>query len=215
MRAYKNDFLELSLELEVLRFGDFTLKSGRNSPYFFDAGLFNTGYAAAKLGRYYASAIAESEIEFDMLFGPAYKGIPLVALAAAALAEHHDIDTPYAYNRKEAKDHGEGGSTIGAPVSGRVMIVDDVITAGTAVREAAGLIEGLGAEVAGLVICLDRQEVGNGSKSAVQDIEDSLGIPVVSIVRLEEMIELLEESAEYGQHLKSVLAYRSKYGVRQ
>jgi len=213
MRAYKNDFLELSLELEVLRFGDFTLKSGRNSPYFFDAGLFNTGYAAAKLGRYYASAIAESEIEFDMLFGPAYKGIPLVALAAAALAEHHDIDTPYAYNRKEAKGHGEGGSTVGAPVAGRVMIVDDVITAGTAVREAAKIIDDLGATVAGLVISLDRQEVGSGSRSAVQELEDALDMPVVSIVRLEDMIELLEESTEYGEHLASVLEYRRRYGV--
>ena len=215
MRAYKNDFLELALELGVLKFGEFTLKSGRVSPYFFNAGLFNTGYAAAKLGRYYASAIAESDIEFDMLFGPAYKGIPLVALAASALAEHKDIDVPYAYNRKEEKGHGEGGSTVGAPVEGRVLIVDDVITAGTAVREAASLIERLGAKLAGLVISLDRQEVGQNAHSAVQDIERSLGIPVVSIVQLEDMIELLEESAEYGEHLEAVLAYRKKYGVRQ
>jgi orotate phosphoribosyltransferase len=213
MRAYKNDFLELSLELGVLRFGEFTLKSGRISPYFFNAGLFNSGYAAAKLGRYYASAIAESEVEFDVLFGPAYKGIPLVALAAAALAEHKDIDVPYAYNRKEAKDHGEGGSIVGGPLEGRVMIVDDVITAGTAVREAADLIRQQGAEVAGLVISLDRQEVGEGSLSAVEEVEQSLGVPVISIVQLEDLIELLEESKEYGEHLESVLAYRKKYGT--
>jgi len=215
MRAYKNDFLELSLELGVLRFGEFTLKSGRISPYFFNAGLFNTGYAAAKLGRYYASAIAESDVEFDMLFGPAYKGIPLVALAAAALAEHKDIDVPYAYNRKEAKDHGEGGNIVGAPLEGRVMIVDDVITAGTAVRDAADVIRREGAEPAGLVISLDRQEVGTGSLSAVEEIEQSMQMPVLSIVQLEDLVELLEESAEYGEHLDAVLAYRNQYGIKR
>lgn len=214
MRTYKNDFLELALELGVLRFGEFTLKSGRVSPYFFNAGLFNTGYAAAKLGRYYANTIVDSEIEFDMLFGPAYKGIPLVALAASALAEHHDLDVPYAFNRKEAKAHGEGGSTVGAPVEGRVLIVDDVITAGTAVREAVDIIQSQGATVAGLIISLDRQEVGQGDKSAVEDLEQSLNIPVSSIVRLEDMIELLEESGEYGEYLDAVLAYRKQYGIR-
>ena len=214
MRTYKNDFLELALELGVLRFGEFTLKSGRVSPYFFNAGLFNTGYAAAKLGRYYANTIVDSDIEFDMLFGPAYKGIPLVALAASALAEHHDLDVPYAFNRKEAKAHGEGGSTVGAPVEGRVLIVDDVITAGTAVREAVDIIQSQGATVAGLIISLDRQEVGQGDKSAVEDLEQSLNIPVSSIVRLEDMIELLEESGEYGEYLDSVLAYRKQYGIR-
>src|SRR5690606_16544942 len=149
-----------ALEIGVLRFGEFTLKSGRMSPYFFNAGLFSSGYAAAKLGRYYASAIAASKIEFDMLFGPAYKGIPLAALAAAALAEHHDVDVPYSFNRKEAKTHGEGGSVIGAPLNGRVLIVDDVITAGTAAREAHRIITSAGAEVAGLVISLDRSEIG-------------------------------------------------------
>lgn len=215
MRAYKNEFLELSLELEALRFGEFELKSGRISPYFFNAGQFNTGYAAAKLGRYYASAIVESDVEFDMLFGPAYKGIPLVALAAAALAEHKDVDVPYAYNRKEAKQHGEGGSIVGAPVSGRVMIVDDVMTAGTAVREAVGLIRELGADVAGLVISLDRQEVGTGETSAVEEVEQTLGIPVISIVQLEDLVELLEESSEYGTHLNAVLDYRKRYGIKQ
>jgi orotate phosphoribosyltransferase len=213
MRAYKREFLELSLELGVLRFGEFTLKSGRASPYFFNAGLFSSGYAAAKLGRYYASAIAESGVEFDMLFGPAYKGIPLATLAAAALAEHHDIDVPYAFNRKEAKAHGEGGSIVGAPLAGRVLIVDDVITAGTAVREAHEIITRSSAEVAGLVISLDRQEVGQGSTSAVQELEQALGIPVISIVRLEDLIDMLEDSTEYAEYLDPVLKYREKYGI--
>jgi orotate phosphoribosyltransferase len=212
MRAYKSEFLELALELGVLRFGEFTLKSGRVSPYFFNAGLFSTGYAAAKLGRYYASAIADSEIEFDMLFGPAYKGIPLATLAAAALAEHHDVDVPYAFNRKEAKEHGEGGSIVGAPLAGKVLIVDDVITAGTAVREAARIISNGGAEVAGLVISLDRQEIGRDSRSAVQELEQSLKIPVISIVQLEDLIDLLEESEEYAEFLEPVVKYRQQYG---
>jgi orotate phosphoribosyltransferase len=213
MRAYKREFLELSLELSVLRFGEFTLKSGRNSPYFFDAGLFNTGYAAAKLGRYYASAIADSEVEFDMLFGPAYKGIPLAALAASALAEHHDLDVPYAFNRKEAKGHGEGGSIVGAPLAGRVLIVDDVITAGTAVREAQQIITSAGADIAGLVISLDRQEIGRDSRSAVQEVEQTLRIPVISIVQLEDLVDMLEESTEYSEFLEPIRDYRSKYGI--
>lgn len=213
MRAYQREFLDLALELGVLRFGEFRLKSGRNSPYFFDAGLFCSGYAAAKLGRYYASAIAAAEIEFDMLFGPAYKGIPLATLAAAALAEHHDIDVPYAFNRKEPKDHGEGGNIVGASLTGKVFIVDDVITAGTAVREAQAIIQSAGAEVAGLVISLDRQEVGNDSRSAVQELEQSLQISVVSIVTLESLVDMLEESNEYTDFLEPVRKYRQKYGV--
>jgi orotate phosphoribosyltransferase len=213
MQAYKKEFLELAIELDVLKFGEFTLKSGRESPYFFNAGLFNTGYAAAKLGRFYSSAIAESGIRFDMLFGPAYKGIPLVALTAASLAEHRDIDVAYAFNRKEAKSHGEGGSIVGAPLAGDVLIVDDVITAGTAVREACQIIAGAGANVAGLVISLDRQEVGKDSRSAVQELEHSLGIPVISIVKLEDLVDLLEESKEYAEHLAPVLQYRKKYGA--
>jgi orotate phosphoribosyltransferase len=213
MRGYKREFIELALELGVLRFGEFTLKSGRVSPYFFNAGLFNTGYAAAKLGRFYAAAIAESRVRFDMIFGPAYKGIPLAALAASSLAEHHDIDVPFTYNRKEAKAHGEGGTVVGAPLSGEVLIVDDVITAGTAVREAYQIISGAGAEIAGLVISLDRQERGQGAYSAVQELKQSLDIPVISIVQLDDLIDILEESSEYEQYLEPVLAYRKQYGV--
>jgi len=213
MRGYKREFIELALELGVLRFGEFTLKSGRVSPYFFNAGLFNTGYAAAKLGRFYAEAVAQSGMQFDMLFGPAYKGIPLATLAAASLAEQHDIDVPYAFNRKEAKAHGEGGSIVGAPLSGGVLIVDDVITAGTAVREAYQIISAAGAEVAGLVISLDRQERGQGPYSAVQEVKQSLDIPVVSIVQLDDLITLLEESSEYEEFLDPVQSYRKQYGV--
>ena len=213
MRAYKREFIDLALELEVLRFGEFTLKSGRVSPYFFNAGQFNTGYAAAKLGRFYAAAVADSGVEFDMLFGPAYKGIPLVALAAASLAEHHGIDVPYTYNRKEAKAHGEGGNVVGGDLEGRVLIVDDVITAGTAVREAYQIITSSGADIAGLIISLDRQERGQGASSAVQELRDSLGIPVISIVQLDDVVEVLDESEEYGEFLEPVLEYRRKFGV--
>ena len=213
MQAYKKEFIELALELGVLRFGEFRLKSGRVSPYFFNAGLFNTGYAAARVGRYYAAAIADSGLRFDMVFGPAYKGIPLAALTAAALAEHQDIDVPYAYNRKEAKGHGEGGEVVGSPLEGRVLIVDDVITAGTAVREAYQIITAAGADVVGLAISLDRQERGQGTLSAVQELKQSLGIAVISIIRLEDLIDILEESSEYEEYLAAVLAYRREYGV--
>ncbi len=213
MRAYKKEFIELAIELGVLRFGEFTLKSGRVSPYFFNAGLFNTGYAVAKLGRYYAAAVAEANFKFDMIFGPAYKGIPLVALTASSLAEHQDIDVPFSYNRKEAKAHGEGGSIVGAPLEGRVLIIDDVITAGTAVREAYQIITAAGAEVAGLVISLDRQERGQGPASAVQELQQALGISVVSIISLNDLIVTLEESKEYESYLEPVLEYRQKFGV--
>ena len=213
MQAYKREFIDLALELGVLRFGEFTLKSGRVSPYFFNAGLFNTGYAAARLGRYYAAAIAESGVKFDMLFGPAYKGIPLAALSAAALAEHQDIDVPFAFNRKEAKAHGEGGSIVGASLAGRVLIVDDVITAGTAVREAYQIIAAAGAEVAALAISLDRQERGQSTLSAVQELKQALGIPVISIIRLNDLISVLEESSDYGEFLEPVVKYRQEYGV--
>lgn len=213
MQAYKKEFIDLSLELGVLRFGEFTLKSGRESPYFFNAGLFSTGYAAARLGRFYAAAIAESDVRFDMIFGPAYKGIPLAALTAAALAEHYGVDVPYAYNRKEAKAHGEGGSIVGADLEGRILIVDDVITAGTAVREAYQIIASTSAEIAGLVISLDRQERGKATMSAVQELRQTLGIPVISIIALSDLIDSLEESSDYEAHLESLLEYRRNYGV--
>ncbi|HJR71077.1 MAG TPA: orotate phosphoribosyltransferase [Gammaproteobacteria bacterium] len=214
MNAYKTEFLELALELGVLRFGEFTLKSGRVSPYFFNAGLFNSGYAAAKLGRCYASAVAALDFEFDMLFGPAYKGIPLVVLASAALASQHDQDYPFAFNRKETKDHGEGGSIIGAPLAGKVLIVDDVITAGTAVREVLDLVRGAGATPAGVLVALDREEVAPKARvSAVQQLEEELRVPIRSIVTLTDLIDHLEEDKEYEQHLPAVRAYRNRYGV--
>lgn len=213
MQAYQREFIDLALELGVLRFGEFVLKSGRESPYFFNAGLFNTGYAAARLGRYYAAAIVDADIEFDMLFGPAYKGIPIVTVTAAALAEQYDIDVPYAFNRKEAKAHGEGGSVVGGPLEGRVLIVDDVITAGTAVREAYQLIAATNAEIAGLAISLDRQERGQGAMSAVQELNAALGIPIISIIQLKDLVQAIEESSEYGEFLDPILEYRRKYGV--
>ena len=208
MQPYKQQFIRFCLELGVLRFGEFTLKSGRVSPYFFNAGLFNTGGAMLALGRFYASALVESRVEYDMLFGPAYKGIPLVTATATALADRHGIDKPLAFNRKEAKDHGEGGSIVGAPLGGRVLIVDDVITAGTAIRESETLIE-----AAGVLIALDRQERGRGERSAVQEVEESMGVPVVSIIGLADLIEHLESEARHGPELAAVAAYRDAYGV--
>lgn len=213
MQAYKKQFFDLALAKGILRFGSFTLKSGRVSPYFFNAGGFDDGHSLSLLARCYAMAIRDSGPAFDMLFGPAYKGIPLATLAAAALAEHHDIDVPYSFNRKEAKAHGEGGNVVGAPLQGRVLIVDDVITAGTAVREAYQIISRAGADVAGLVISLDRQERGQGALSAVQELRQSLDIPVISIVQLDDLINILEESSEYERYLEPVLAYRKQYGV--
>lgn len=214
MRAYKTEFLDLALEMGVLQFGRFELKSGRVSPYFFNAGLFNTGYAAVKLGRCYAAAVEALDIEFDMLFGPAYKAIPLVTLAAAALAERHDRDYPFAYNRKEVKDHGEGGRTIGAPVNGRVLILDDVITAGTAFKETLDIVRAAGGTPAGLLVGLDREEVASRHRiTAIQQLEAETGVPIRSIVTLTDLVDHLEEDTDFAAHLPAVRAYRNRYGV--
>jgi len=213
MDKYKAGFIELAMQVGVLKLGEFELKSGRISPYFFNSGLFNTGLAAAELGRYYAVAARTSGIEFDMLFGPAYKGIPLVALTAASLADDHGQDLPFAFNRKEPKSHGEGGSIVGAPLSGKVLIVDDVITAGTAIRESVEIIRAAGAEPAGILIALDRQECGTGTLSAVQEVEQSLGVKVASIIQLADLIEWLEKQGNNTKMLDSVKEYCLKYGI--
>jgi orotate phosphoribosyltransferase len=213
MQAYQRDFIRFAIERGVLRFGEFTLKSGRTSPYFFNAGLFNSGLALAQLGRFYAAAVVDSGIPFDVLFGPAYKGIPLAAATAVALAEHHQIDIPWCFNRKEAKDHGEGGTLVGAPLAGRVLIIDDVITAGTAIREVMQIIQAQEAQAAGVLIALNRQERGQGELSAIQEVERDFGMPVVSIVSLEQVLEYLAGDAELKQHLPAVEAYRANFGI--
>ncbi|AIG03779.1 orotate phosphoribosyltransferase [Pseudomonas fluorescens] len=214
MQAYQRDFIRFAIDRGVLRFGEFTLKSGRTSPYFFNAGLFNSGSALAQLGRFYAAAIVESGISFDVLFGPAYKGIPLAAATAVALAEHHGRDLPWCFNRKEAKAHGEGGSLVGAPLAGEVLIIDDVITAGTAIREVMQIIASQeGAKAAGVLIALNRQERGNGELSAIQEVERDFGIPVVSIVSLNQVLQFLEDDPQLKQHLPAVRAYREQFGV--
>jgi orotate phosphoribosyltransferase len=205
-------FIDLCLRLGVLRFGEFKLKSGRLSPYFFNAGSFNTGGGLAELGRHYAEAIHKSTWVFDVLFGPAYKGIPLVAAASIALADRHGRDAPWAFNRKEAKDHGEGGSIVGTPLRGRVLIIDDVITAGTAIREAVDIITAAGAQPVGVVLALDRQERGTGQLSAVQEVEQTMRLPVTSILKLDDLIEYLERSGNASQ-LAATRAYRAQYGV--
>lgn len=213
MLPYQKEFIDFALARNILRFGQFTLKSGRISPYFFNAGLFNTGEALARLGRFYAEAISRQAPAFDVLFGPAYKGIPLATAASIALYEHHGNDIPWCFNRKEAKDHGEGGNLVGSPLTGRVLIIDDVITAGTAIRESMALIEAHGATPAGVIIALDRQERGQGEKSAIQEVEETWGIPVLSIVRLEDLIQYLGEQPEMHEHLERVQAYRAEYGI--
>ena len=205
MQQYQRDFLNFALKAGVLKFGEFTLKSGRISPYFFNAGLFNTGANLAELGRFYARAIVDEGIGFDVLFGPAYKGIPLAAVTAAALWDSHGMDVPYAFNRKEAKDHGEGGSIVGHELTGRVLIIDDVITAGTAIRESMEIIHSQGAAPAGVVIALDRQEKGRGDKSAIQEVEQDNGLPVASIARLEHLVDYLREKPEFPGDRKSVV----------
>lgn len=210
---YRQAFVEFALQREVLRFGQFTLKSGRLSPYFFNAGLFNTGATLAELGRYYARAIIDSGVQFDMLFGPAYKGIPLVATVAIALADEHGRDLPFAFNRKEAKDHGEGGTLVGAPLSGRVLVVDDVISAGTSVRESVRLIEAGGARMAGVAIAIDRQERGQGERSAVQEVEQEFGCPVVAIADLNALAAYLGGRPERTADLARLETYRAEFGV--
>jgi len=213
MQPYQRDFIRFAIDRGVLRFGEFTLKSGRTSPYFFNAGLFNTGSALAQLGRCYAAAIVDSKIPFDVLFGPAYKGIPLAATTAVALADQHQLDVPWCFNRKEAKDHGEGGSLVGAPLAGDVLIIDDVITAGTAIREVMQIINAQQAKAAGVLIALNREERGNGELSAIQEVERDFGIPVVSIVSLAQVLEFLADDPQLKQHLPAVEAYRAQYGI--
>jgi orotate phosphoribosyltransferase len=217
MKDYQREFIEFALTKQVLRFGEFTLKSGRTSPYFFNAGLFNTGGDLARLGRFYAQALADSNIEFDLLFGPAYKGIPIATTTAVALADHHDMDLPYCFNRKEAKTHGEGGSLVGSPLQGKIMLVDDVITAGTAIRESMEIIKAHGAELSGVLIALDRQEKGQGELSAIQEVERDFGTQVIAIVTLADVVTYLEEKVssqpELATSLSSINKYRENYGI--
>ena len=214
MHEYQWEFIRFALDRNVLRFGEFTLKSGRTSPYFFNAGLFNTGSSLARLGRYYAQAmIHNGPKDVDMIFGPAYKGIPLAAVTAVSLADSFDIDLPYCFNRKEAKDHGEGGSLVGAPLEGRVLIIDDVITAGTAIREVMQIIKTAGAEPAAVMVALDRQERGQGELSAIQEVERDFGIPVISIVSLTQILAFLEDDEQLRKYLPAVQAYREQYGI--
>jgi orotate phosphoribosyltransferase len=209
----KKRFIQLAIENDVLRFGEFTLKSGRTSPYFFNAGLFNSGKALAELGACYAKVIIDQALEFDVLFGPAYKGIPLAAAIAVALSTEHGIDKPYAFNRKEAKDHGEGGSLVGADVHGNVLIVDDVITAGTAIREAVDIIAAEGGQTSSILIALDRQERGQGKLSAIQEVQQDFGVSVHSIITMADLIAYIQTDENYSQHLDAMQAYRDQYGI--
>ena len=213
MYPYQKDFIEFSIGHQVLRFGEFTLKSGRLSPYFFNTGLFNSGASIARLGRYYAETVSRAKLPFDMVFGPAYKGVPLAGAPAIALAEEHGRDLPYAFNRKEAKDHGEGGLTVGAPLAGRVLIVDDVISAGLSVGESIALIRAAGAEPAAVVVALDRQERSQGALSAIQEVERRHDIPVLSIIRLDDILACLSETPGMEAALTAIRAYRAQYGV--
>ena len=213
MQKYQREFIQFAIEQKVLRFGEFTLKSGRVSPYSFNAGLFNSGAVLAKLGRFYAAAIQEANIEFDVLFGPAYKGIPLATAAVVSLSNDYGLDVPYVFNRKEAKDHGEGGNLVGAPLQGRVMIIDDVITAGTAIREVMDIINANQATPAAVMIALNRMEKGKGELSAIQEVERDYGMQVVSIVSLTDIVDYLSEVGGYEASVKAINAYREQYGI--
>ena len=217
MKDYQREFIEFAIEKKVLRFGEFTLKSGRISPYFFNAGLFKTGGDLARLGRFYAATLVDSKIDFDLIFGPAYKGIPIATTTAVALFDHHNLDVPYCFNRKEAKTHGEGGSLVGAELEGKIMLVDDVITAGTAIRESMEIIKTQGAELSGVLIALDRQEKGQGSLSAIQEVERDFGTQVAAIVTLGDVVSFLEEKVasqpELAENLENINKYRENYGI--
>ena len=214
MENYKQKFIEMSIQIGALKFGEFELKSGRVSPYFFNMGLFSTGQALKNIGEFYASALEESDIEFDMLFGPAYKGIPLASVMSASLFMNYDKDVPFVYNRKEKKDHGEGGRIVGPPLSGKIVIVDDVITAGTAIKEASQIIRETGAEISGIIIAIDRQEKGAGEYSAVQEASSKLGVPVISIVNLDQILAFVKNSSsELEDHVEAIESYRKEYGA--
>lgn len=213
MQEYQKKFIEFSLARNVLKFGQFTLKSGRTSPYFFNAGLFNTGGDLAKLGQFYAQALQTADIDYDVLFGPAYKGIPIATTTAVALADKHGVDKPYCFNRKEAKTHGEGGNLVGSPLAGKIMLVDDVITAGTAIRESMQLIQANDAKLAGVLIALDRQEKGQGELSAIQEVERDFNTQVVSIVCLADLVEYLADKSDMTEHLANINQYRTDYGI--
>jgi orotate phosphoribosyltransferase len=213
MKDYQKEFIEFALEKQVLKFGQFTLKSGRTSPYFFNAGLFNSGRDLARLGRFYAAALMDSGIEYDLLFGPAYKGIPIATTTAVALSNDYDLDVPYCFNRKEAKTHGEGGSLVGSKLQGKIMLVDDVITAGTAIRESMDIIQAHHAQLAGVLIALDREEKGKAELSAIQEVERDYGAKVISIVTLSDLIIYLEAKPEMQEHLAAVKTYREQYGI--
>ena len=213
MKAFQRDFIEFAIERGVLKFGEFTLKSGRVSPYFFNAGLFNRGGDLAKLGRFYANALMDAGVEFNVLFGPAYKGIPIATTTAVALADNHNIDVPYCFNRKEAKTHGEGGNLVGSPLEGKVMLVDDVITAGTAIRESMTLIEQQQASLSGVLIALDRQERGKGELSAIQEVERDFNTQVISIVSLADVVSYLGEKGGFDNEITAINTYRENYGI--
>lgn len=213
MLDYQKQFIQYSLECGVLKFGEFHLKSGRTSPYFFNTGLFDSGTKLAKLGEFYAQALVESEIDVDILYGPAYKGITLVAAVSIAYANVHNKDIPFAFNRKEAKDHGEGGVLVGAPLKGNAVILDDVITAGTSVRESVVIIEAAGAKPAGVLIALNRQEKGENDVSAIDEVSERFSMPVISIISLEHIIEFIESDAAYAENIAAIKEYQKQYGL--